>query len=139
MGTETLQRMHCNGLGDQVLPVIKDLISRGCLGKCPGQPSLSHPGTGGDGSPAGAASECWAPVPHSGKDSVQATGLRLGDCQPSFLARTTPAAPPAYWLLGVVGRADSRTVLALSPAQRQMWYTLVRGLFLAAGWGEQSC
>lgn len=25
--------------------------------------------------PAGAASECWAPVPHSGKNSVQATGL----------------------------------------------------------------
>lgn len=30
---------------------------------------------GGVGSPAGAASVCWAPVPRSGKNSVQATGL----------------------------------------------------------------
>lgn len=48
----------------------------GCLGRAPGWPSLWIQVQGGGRSAAGADPEGWAPVPHSGKDSVQATGLR---------------------------------------------------------------
>lgn len=40
MGAKTLQRMHCEGLGDQTLPEIEDSICQDCLEEDPGWPRI---------------------------------------------------------------------------------------------------
>lgn len=72
----------------------------------PGPAILSCPGTGGDGSPAGAASECWVPVPHSGRtlsrerDSSWVTASLSSQPEPRLLPHPHTGSFPSWVTVG---------------------------------------
>lgn len=96
------------GLGEQALQPV-----------CYVLPALFHSKVlGSDGGDLGQI-HCTGRLSHvAGKDSGQTTGLWLGKCQPFLSARTTPAAPPAYWLFPVASQPASGQGQSLSLGQR---------------------
>lgn len=102
-GTKTLQSVCCKELRDQALPEIEAQSAGPYLPWLPGEgswlePCLPHPGIRWQWEPPLCQVQSSGRLSRLAGNSVQATGLRLGKCQPSLPARTTPATLPAHWL-----------------------------------------
>lgn len=111
------------------LPETEDPICHGCLG----QPSFPHPGTGGDGSPAGAASECWVPVPHSGRtlsrerDSSWVTASLSSQPEPRLLPHPHTGSFPSWVSWVTVGHSTVTGADAVHTGERFYSGVLVGG------------